>query len=134
MITFSDIAKRYLAEKGFTPIECSSEDEARAFANQENFSRFKWPCLFTKTDTTGEKAFEEFYTNADQIDMDKFSTLGVVKHNSDVDERKLRHFLHTIDTFRQRGTWQREEMIELFKSTLEYFHHLETGKFLDSKM
>ena len=89
LITFSDIAKRYLAVKGYTPIECSDEEEARALANQENFSRLTWPCLFTKTDTTGEKAFEEFYTSTDEIDLDEFFTLGVVKHNADVDDEEL---------------------------------------------
>lgn len=134
LITFSDIAKRYLAEKGYTPIECSDEQEARELANQENFSRLTWPCLFTKTDTTGEKAFEEFYTSTDEIDLDEFFTLGVVKHNADVDHEKLRYFMHTIDSFLHRGTWCRQEMIELFNSMLPHFNHLETGRFLDAKM
>jgi FlaA1/EpsC-like NDP-sugar epimerase len=134
LIKFSEIAKRYLEEKGLTPISCSDEDEARAFTNNENFSRLMWPCLFTKSDTTGEKAYEEFYTSLDQIDFERFSTLGIVKHNSDVDERKLHHFEYTINSFLKRGTWHREKIIELFNSTLPNFRHLETGKFLDAKM
>ncbi|MDA9300078.1 UDP-N-acetylglucosamine 4,6-dehydratase [Amylibacter sp.] len=134
LITFSDIARRYLSEKNYTPQECIDENEARKLAKEEIFSKDIWPCLFTKTDTTGEKPFEEFYTNTDQIDWDKFLTMGIVKHHKDVNEKKLLHFMETIDNFLKSGTWSREDIIELFNLMLPNFNHLETGKFLDAKM
>ncbi|MDA8891500.1 UDP-N-acetylglucosamine 4,6-dehydratase [Planktomarina temperata] len=134
LITFSDIAQRYLEQKGLSPLLCSDEDSARASANNDNFSRSLWPCLFAKSDTTGEKAYEEFYSSLDQLDLERFLTLGVVKHTSEIDELKLLHFISTIEKLLKNGTWERGEIIKLFNEMLPNFSHLERGKFLDAKM
>lgn len=134
LTTFAEIAKRYLSEKGFTPIECSDENHARSQATEKNFKQRFWPCLFANSDTTGEKPFEEFYAESDGIDWDKFSNLGVIKNKSQVDEDKLDYFTNTINILLERGSWQKEDIIKLFNFTLPNFRHLDTGKYLDSKM
>ena len=133
LITFSEIAKRYLIEKGLEPVICNTEDEAREFATtlpQGN----KWPCLFTKSDTTGEKDFEEFFTDNETLDMERFNNLGVIKNQLDFDEQKLNKFEATIEALKSNKKWDKQQIVELFHFMISDFGHKETGKYLDSKM
>ena len=70
LITFSEIAEKYLEQLGFEPFECNSEGEARMRCDELIKSK-KWPCYFFQSDTTGEKDFEEFYTDNEKLDMKK---------------------------------------------------------------
>ena len=92
LITFSEIAVRYLRERGYEPYECESEDEARDRA-EELIANKQWPCYFFKSDTTGEKDFEEFFTDNEDLDMERFETVGVIKNQPDFDEAKLDDFM-----------------------------------------
>ena len=133
LITFSEIAKSYLAARGFEPYECKSEDEARRNA-KKLISEKKWPCYFFKSDTTGEKDFEEFYTHKEELDMTQFETVGVIKNEPNFDENKLNDFYQGITNLRNKGTWTKEDILSLFKNILPDFNHKETGKYLDQKM
>ena len=130
---FSEIAVRYLEQLGFTPYECASEDEARDRA-AELIAGKKWPVYFFASDTTGEKDFEEFYTGAETLDMDRFENLGVIKNEPVYDTSKLEQFLGTIDRLRGQPTWDKPELVELFNFMIPEFQHKETGKYLDSRM
>jgi FlaA1/EpsC-like NDP-sugar epimerase len=133
LITFSDIAVRYLKEKGLEPYLCESEEEAREFAGRLPVDN-KWPCLFTKSDTTGEKDFEEFYTGQEVLDIDRFVNLGIIKNELNVEESKLRMFEEEIDSMKKSLKWDRKQIVDLFNKMIPEFKHKETGKFLDSKM
>ncbi len=130
---FSDIAVRYLQALGFEPYECASEDEARDRA-VELIARKRWPVYFFASDTTGEKDFEEFYTGAETLDMDRFEAIGVIKNESVYDDAKLDHFLATIDQIRSGPTWDKPELVALFNAMIPEFQHKETGKYLDGRM
>lgn len=130
---FSDIAVRYLEARGLEPYQCSSEDEARDRA-EELIAAGKWPVYFFKSDTTGEKDFEEFYTGEEDIDWDRFETIGVIRNPVTYDEGKLNHFVEVIEGMRARGSWDKVEIVALFNEMIPEFEHLETGKYLDSKM
>ena len=133
LITFTEIAQKYLRSKGFEPYLCENEDEARNLI-KELPQQGKWPCLFTPSNTTGEKDFEEFFTSNETIDLDRFQNLGVVKnglaHNAD----KLDYFLDQISQMRERGIWTKEEIVNLFHEMIPDFGHEEKGRYLDSKM
>ena len=77
LTTFSDIAKRYLKQRGYEAFECASEHEARSRVSELG-SKGKWPCYFFESNTTGEKDFEEFFTNDEEVNGDKFNTIGVI--------------------------------------------------------
>lgn len=130
---FSDIAVRYLAELGFEAYECGSEDEARDRA-ADLIAKKKWPCYFFASDTTGEKDFEEFYTSAETLDMERFENLGIIKNAPDFDAGKLEHFTRTIEAIRARLVWDKPEMVDLFNEMIPGFCHKETGKYLDGRM
>lgn len=133
LITFAEIAVKYLAEIGYEPYLCSDEDEARSLIDtlpQEG----KWPCLFTTSDTTGEKDFEEFFTDKETLEMDLFENLGVIKNELNIEEEKLNLFETKINELKTQCKWNKEEIVDLFFTMIPDFGHKETGKYLDSKM
>jgi FlaA1/EpsC-like NDP-sugar epimerase len=133
LITFSEIAVRYLRERGYEPYECESEDEARDRA-EELITNKQWPCYFFKSDTTGEKDFEEFFTDNEDLDMERFETVGVIKNQPDFDEAKLDDFMDGIEGLREKGTWAKDDIVKLYFGLLPEFAHKETGKYLDQRM
>ena len=133
LVTFSEIATRYLLRLGYEPEECASEDEARARV-PELKARRKWPVYFFKSDTTGEKDFEEFFTADEKLDMDRFKTVGVIKNDGRFDAERIESFERGVRDMRARGRWSRQELVDLFNRTVPEFKHLETGKFLDGRM
>ena len=133
LITFSEIAVRYLRERGYEPYECESEDEARDRA-EELIANKQWPCYFFKSDTTGEKDFEEFFTDNEDLDMERFETVGVIKNQPDFDEAKLDDFMNGIEALREKGTWTKDDIVKLYFGLLPEFAHKETGKYLDQRM
>lgn len=133
LITFSDIARKYLNHLGFEPFECQSEDEARKRA-EELILENKWPCFFSASDTTGEKDFEEFFTKKDVIDLKTYSSIGIIKNKGIYDNDKLISFLDGLKNVSKKEDWTREDLTNLFYEILPDFNHLETGKYLDGKM
>lgn len=133
LITFADIAVKYLKQRGYEPHLCTSEDEARELARTLP-AQGKWPCLFTESDTTGEKDFEEFFTDNETLDMARFDNLGVIKNEPLYEPEKLALFESTIAQMKTDRTWTKEQIVELFFAMIPDFGHKETGKYLDSKM
>lgn len=133
LITFADIAVRYLNNLGYQPYLCANEDEARELAKTLP-EQGQWPCYFTASDTTGEKDFEEFFTNQETLDMQRFNNLGVIKNEAVYDESKLDLFEQTIGQMKQRKQWSKQQIVELFHEMIPDFGHKETGKYLDGKM
>ena len=133
LITFSEIAIRYLQEKGLEPILCQTEDEARALIHKLDLTK-QWPCLFTKSDTTGEKDYEEFYTDNETLDMNRFQNLGIIKKELDFNTEKLTLFEKTITKLKHEKQWTKQQIVDLFYEMIPGFEHKETGKYLDAKM
>jgi FlaA1/EpsC-like NDP-sugar epimerase len=133
LVSFVDIAIRYLKDKGFEPYLCSTEDEARELIKILP-GQGKWPCLFTKSDTTGEKDFEEFYTDKEVLDMERFENLGVIKNNPEYDESKLNHFESVIGRLKLSMCWTKEQIVDEFFKIIPKFEYHDNGKYLDGKM
>lgn len=133
LITFADIAVKYLDNLDYEPYLCSNEDEARKLMNTLPLQN-KWPCLFQQSDTTGEKDFEEFYTASEILDMDRFENLGIIKNELIFEDQKLNQFTDTISKFKANKKWSKEDIVELFYMMIPDFKHKETGKYLDAKM
>ncbi len=133
LITFAEIAVKYLAEIGYQPYLCKDEEEARTLV-QTLPQEGKWPCLFTSSDTTGEKDFEEFFTDKETLDMERFENLGVIKNELNIEEEKLNLFETKINELKTARKWNKEEVVDLFFTMIPDFGHKETGKYLDSKM
>ena len=138
LITFAEIAVNYLKQLGYEPYICSTEEEARQYFNTDHRSQFTdhkhWPCLFTESDTTGEKDFEEFFTENEVLDMKRFENLGIIKNDLNVEFDKILHFEDAIQNLCNKKAWTKQEIVDLFHYMIPDFGHKETGKFLDAKM
>jgi len=132
MITFWEIAQRFLRSIGYEPYICESEEEARALAPVLPEKK-QWACFISTTDTTGEKEYEEFYTEDDIVDWNRFNDIGVMKMRYDYEDERLDTFLNRMSELRNCG-WSKKDLVELFEFVLPDFKHRETGKYLDDKM
>jgi FlaA1/EpsC-like NDP-sugar epimerase len=133
LITFSSIAEKYLQNIGYEPYECMNEEEARSKIS-ELISQKKWPCLFLPSDTTGEKDFEEFFTENETINLERFQSLGIVKNSNYSENEKMKYFLKSIEELKRDKHWEKQQIVTLFKYMIPNFVHKETGKYLDGKM
>lgn len=133
LVTFSDIAIRFLEKAGYEAVPCSSEDEARKRVGEFSRQR-KWPCYFFKSDTTGEKDFEEFYMEHEKLDLNKYTDVGIVRSELKFEHEKLEYFEGEIESLKRNRKWSKESLVSLFRELLPEFMHEEKGKYLDSKM
>lgn len=133
LTSFSDIAVNYLEQLGYEPVLCESEDEAR-FRVDELVPQRKWPCLFSTSDTTGEKDFEEFYTENENLDLDRFIKIGLIKNEPQYAPEALSEFEKSIAEMKKARVWNKQDIVNLFFRMIPDFDHKETGKYLDGKM
>ena len=133
LVKFSDLAIDFVKSRGYEPFLSESENQARELAKTIT-KEGKWPCYFSQSDTTGEKDFEEFFTDDEILDLDRFEHLGIVKSQLDFNVAVLDNFLERINVLKKNGKWTKEEVVSLFNEVLPDFQHLDTGKYLDSKM
>ncbi|MCC6180934.1 MAG: UDP-N-acetylglucosamine 4,6-dehydratase [Bacteroidia bacterium] len=133
LITFAEIAVKFLENLGYTPYECKDEDEARSLMRILPQQK-KYPCLFSKSDTTGEKDFEEFFTSQEILDLRRFHNLGIIKNDLSFEEDRLLKFENEISKMKSKGVWVKDELVNLFNQMIPNFNHKETGKYLDAKM
>ncbi len=133
LVSFVDIALKYLESKGLVAQYCSDENEARSFLSKSSNSNL-WPCLFSKSDTTGEKFCEEFYSHNELVNQDRFDSISVIKNKSLGNSDLLNYFEQSINHMRSNGVWDKNAIIDLFSRTLPNFDYQDIGKYLDSKM
>lgn len=130
---FTTIAKNFLKMQGYDVKLCSTEEEARSACAQIGATK-EWPCFFFPSDTTGEKPFEEFYTNNEEIDWSRFTSIGIIKNTYVGAFTDLEEFERKLVTLRSVGNWSKQELIELVKSVLPEFEHYEKSKSLEQRM
>ncbi len=134
MLTFSTIADALLRELGYEPDPCASEDEARAKAAARTPDDTTWPVYYFASETSGEKSFEEFYTSDEDVDLDSFGSLGVVRGRASNDVAGIRTTLADLRALFERADLPKEAIVETLATLVPTFHHVETGKSLDQKM
>lgn len=134
MLTFSKIAEAFLAELKLKPDYCDSEEEAKKKAMEWTSHSSNYPVYFFKTDTSGEKAFEEFYTHTDLLDVESFHALGVIKNSSTPSRSNLNATLKEFQDLFTKDRITKSDIISLLNRHLPDFAHIETGRSLDQKM
>ena len=133
LISFSEIAVEYLKEKGYKAHICKTESEARELIKTLP-EQGKWPCLFTASNTTGEKDFEEFYTDKEILDIKRFENLGVIKNEPVYDECKLNNFENAISILKSNMAWDKQAIVNEFFKIIPEFEYHDNGKYLNGKM
>lgn len=134
MLTFSTIADALLRDLGFEPLHCATEDEARAEAANRTAGSTTWPVYYFESDTSGEKSFEEFYTDSETVDLERFEALGVVQGVATQDAAGIRSLVSELRSLFARPALAKNAIVEALVRLVPTFHHVETGKSLDQKM
>lgn len=112
---------------------CKSEKEAKEIAPKLSDDS-SYPVYFFKTDTSGEKLFEEFYTSEDEVNFDLYESIGVVTNSLKPSFSEMEFTITEIETLFKRESYSKEDIIKIMNKILPNFNHIETGKTLDQKM
>ena len=134
MLTFSSIADALLERLGYEAVQCASEDEARELAASLGPEDTRWPVYYFTSDTSGEKGFEEFYTNTETVDWERFTALGVVKGRTSQNVAGIRQLGSDLRGLFAQPELSKEEIVAVLTRLVPTFHHVETGRSLDQKM
>ena len=134
MMTFDKIATALLHEHGYEVLECDSDEEAIDKATDLKNGNRKYPVHFSGSNTSGEKSYEEFYTDEENVDFDRLHALGVVTDKEIPDKDKVEVLFGELTKAFEKEESTKEEIIAIMKGYLPNFEHIETGKSLDSKM
>ena len=134
MITFSSICDKFLAALGYEKKECVTEEEAKKYAAEMSEDSKVYPVIYFKSDTTGEKDYEEFYVSGEQLNMSRFSSLGVIEGVQKRPMYELDIFFDELEEVFHRKSFTKLDIIAVIKRFLPNFEHVEKGKNLDQKM
>ncbi len=134
MLTFSKICDDFVNAEGFQKVECPNDEAAKDFADQMSFDSEKYPVVYFKSDTTGEKAYEEFYVPGEKINMERFKALGVVEKTSRREMTEINTFFTELEDIFAAESFTKAQVVEAIKKFIPNFQHEEKGKNLDQKM
>lgn len=133
MLTFSAICDDFVKSEGFQKKECANDEEAKHFASQMSYDSGTYPVVYFKSDTTGEKAYEEFYIPGEKINMERFKALGVVEDTTRRPMNEVNAFFEKLESLFV-GDFTKEDVVKAIKEFIPNFEHEEKGKNLDQKM
>ena len=134
MLTFSSICDDFVKAEGFTKKECSSDSEAKQYADAMSYDNPTYPVVYFKSDTTGEKAYEEFYVLGEKVDMHRFQALGVVEQTTRHEMPEVNAFFDKLESIFADDDFTKAQVVDAIKEFIPNFEHEEKGKNLDSKM
>lgn len=134
MLTFSEICDNFVEAEGFSKVECASDPEAKQYAARMGYDSVRYPVVYFKSDTTGEKAYEEFFVPGEKIAMDRFSALGVVEKSEHRQMAEIDGFFNELEGIFAKPDFTKSEVVDAIKRFIPNFEHEEKGKNLDQKM
>lgn len=134
MMTFDAIGTELLKVHGYEVLECDSDEEAIDKAEDLKNGSNLYPVHYSASDTSGEKPFEEFVTDSETADYDRFSSLGVITGKEIPDKSRVEKLFKELNAAFDKESTTKEEVVAIMKDYLPNFEHIETGKSLDSKM
>ena len=134
MMTFSSICDDFVKAEGFKKKECANDEEARRYAAEMSYESDTYPVVYFKSDTTGEKAYEEFFVPGERLDMDRFSSLGVVCESTRRPMKDINSFFSELEAIFSSPDFTKSDVVEAIKRFIPNFEHEEKGKNLDQKM
>ena len=144
MLTFSSICDDFITANGLQKDPCSTDEEAKrkaALLKEENSQLStlnsqlpKYPTVYFGSDTTGEKAYEEFYVPGEKIDMQRFQALGVVEQTTRHEMDEVNTFFENLEAIFHKEDFTKAQVVEAIKEFIPNFEHEEKGKNLDQKM
>ena len=134
MKTFSDICDDYVKSIGCEKMECANDEEAKRIASLMSFNTKQYPVVYFKSDTTGEKAYEEFYVPGEKLDMNRFHGIGIIEESKHCSMKEVESFFREMEEIFANPFFTKEEVVIAIKRFIPNFEHEEKGKNLDQKM
>lgn len=134
MMSFDKIATSFLHENGYEVLECSSDEEAVGKAEDLKNGSKLYPVHYSGSNTSGEKPYEEFFTETESVDMDRLQALGVIMGKDIPDKGRIDKLFVKLESLFEMDCTTKEDVVNVIKEYLPNFEHIETGKSLDSKM
>lgn len=134
MLTFSVICDAFVKAEGFTKVKCDNDPEAKRYAANMSYESESYPVVYFKSDTTGEKAYEEFYIPGEKINMERFMALGVVEETTRRPMSEINQFFDELENIFVSPEFTKAQVVESIKRFIPNFEHEEKGKNLDQKM
>lgn len=134
MLTFSAICDAFVDANGLSKQEIHSDDEAKRIAHEMANDEKNYPVVYTASNTTGEKAYEEFYIPGEQVNMERFMSLGVVEQTERRSMDEVVHFFDELQQIFASPAFTKAEVVDAIRAFLPNFEHEEKGKNLDQKM
>ena len=134
MLTFSAICDAFIEAQGLNKRELNSDNEAKRIAHEMSENETNYPVVYTASNTTGEKAYEEFYIPGEQVNMERFKSLGVVEQTEHRSMDEVVNFFDKMQQIFATQDFTKAEIVSAIKAFLPNFEHEEKGKNLDQKM
>lgn len=134
MMTFDKIATALLEEYGYEVLQCESDEEAIEKAEALKAGSMRYPVHYSESDTSGEKAYEEFYVESEKVDLARLKALGVITDKKIPDKNKIQKLFEQLTAAFERVETTKEDIVKIMHEYLPEFQHMEAGKSLDSKM
>ena len=134
MMTFSSICDKFLIALGYTKKECKTEEEAKEYAAKLPNESKEYPVYYSKSDTNGEKGFEEFYVSGENLNLSRFKSLGVIEAKPKRTMNDINGFFKIIENLFAKSDITKQQIVDAIKLFIPNFEHIETGKNLDKKM
>lgn len=134
MLTFSAICDEFVKAEGLKKIECSNDPEAKRYAANMSYESESYPVVYFKSDTTGEKAYEEFFISGEKVNMERFVSLGVIEETSHRDMNEIQAFFIELENIFASPEFTKAQIVESIKKFIPNFEHEEKGKNLDQNM
>ena len=134
MKTFSEICDRFIEEMGYEKKEFTDDESAKRFAAEMPYDTKVWPVVYSKSDTTGEKSFEEFYVPGEKLNLDRFASLGVIEETSHRPIGEVNAFFEKLEAIFADPNFTKAQVVDALKTFIPNFEHQEKGKNLDQKM
>lgn len=134
MLTFSAICDDFIKSEGRVKKEFTADEVAKKYAAEMPYDSKDYPVVYFKSDTTGEKPYEEFYVQGEQINLKRFCSLGVIEERKIRPMEEIESFLVHIEEIFHEPNFTKEEVVKALKEFIPNFEHEEKGKNLDQKM
>ncbi len=134
MKTFSEICDRFITAMGYEKREFDNDEDAKRFAAEMPYDTKVWPVVYSKSDTTGEKSFEEFYVPGEKLNLSRFQSLGVIEESKHRPIGEVNAFFEKLETLFANPNFTKGEVVDALKAFIPNFEHDEKGKNLDQRM
>ena len=134
MKTFSSICDQFVNAHHLEKREFYTDEDARRYAWEMDYDNPTYPVVYFKSDTTGEKEYEEFYIQGEHIELSRFKSLGVIEPVTPRPMDEIEAFIQQLQAIFNKDDFTKQQVVDVIKQFIPNFEHEEKGKNLDQKM